>query len=111
VYPQAPSDADISALIGLADAHDAVVVGTVVASLPHGRLVTGLVATGKPVVAVALRTPFDILEYPTVKTYIATYSSHRPSMAALAARLFGGQSFAGRLPVPIEGLYELGHGL
>jgi beta-N-acetylhexosaminidase len=111
VYPQAPSDADISALIGLADAHDAVVVGTVVASRPHGRLVTGLVATGKPVVAVALRTPFDILEYPTVQTYIATYSSHRPSMAALAARLFGGRSFAGRLPVPIEGLYELGHGL
>jgi beta-N-acetylhexosaminidase len=98
-------------LIDLADAHDSVVVGTVAASRSQGKLVTGLVATGRPVIAVALKTPFDILEYPTVQTYIATYSSHRPSMAALAARLFGGQSFAGRLPVPIEGPYGLGYGL
>lgn len=111
VYPQTPSDSDISALVALANSHDSVVVGTVVAAEPQGELVTGLIATGKPVVAVALRTPFDILEYPTVQTYIATYSSHRPSIAALAEKLFGNQSFAGRLPVPIEGLYELEHGL
>ncbi len=109
IYPQEPSDSDISELTDLARRHDMIVIGTVVASAPHGKLVTALVATGKPLVAVALRTPFDILEYPTVPTYIATYSSHRPSMAALAGKLFGSQNFVGQLPVPIEDLYPLGH--
>lgn len=111
VYPQTPSDSDISDLVDLVKGHDSVVVGTVVAPDSQGKLVTELAATGKSVVAIALRTPFDILEYPTVRTYVATYSSHRPSMAALAAKLFGQQPFVGRLPVPIEDVYPLGHGL
>jgi beta-N-acetylhexosaminidase len=98
-------------LVEHASDHDVVVVATVVAPRDQGRLVTELVATGKSVVAVALRTPFDILEYPSASTYVATYSSHQPAMAALASKLFGHQRFSGKLPVPIEGLYPLGHGL
>ena len=111
VYPQTPSEGDMSGLLELAPEHDVIVVGTVVAPQAQGRLVTELVATGKPVIAVALRTPFDILEYPSVSTYVATYSSHQPAMAALASKLFGQQGFSGKLPAPIEGLYPLGHGL
>jgi beta-N-acetylhexosaminidase len=111
VYPQTPSEGDISGLVELASENDLVIVGTVVAPQAQGRLVTELVATGKPVLAVALRTPFDMLEYPSVSTYVATYSSHQPAMAALASKLFGRQGFSGKLPAPIEGLYPLGHGL
>jgi beta-N-acetylhexosaminidase len=111
VYPQNPSKKDISELVAVASGHDFIVVGSVVAPESQGRLVTELVATGIPVIALALRTPFDILEYPSVSTYIATYSSHRPAMEALAGMLFGKQGFSGKLPAPIEGLYQLGHGL
>ncbi|HEX6299317.1 MAG TPA: hypothetical protein VF148_02490 [Acidimicrobiia bacterium] len=59
---------------------------------------------------VALREPQD-LAYPRVKTHICVYSSHNPSLRALARALFGQQAFEGRLPVSLPPLYPIGHGL
>lgn len=105
VYPQEPSDGDIAAAVHLAEGHDVVVVGTVAAPKSQGRLVEGLLASGRPVAAVALRTPYDLAVYPDAGAYLCTYSGHRPSMAALARGVFGKQRFQGRLPVPIEDLH------
>lgn len=121
-----PSDAVIAATATQAAQHDLTVVlvnkawDTTVTDprATQQRLVAALVATGKPVVVVAVRDPYDIAHLPGVTTYLATYSYTRAAMDALVRALHGELSPRGRLPVTIptaEGagtvLYPYGHGL
>ena len=55
-------------------------------------------------IAVALRMPYDLAAYPSVKTYACAYSILPPSMEALADALFGKHRFTGQLPVSIPGM-------
>jgi beta-N-acetylhexosaminidase len=113
VTASSPTDAEISALRDWAGGHDLLIVGTISASLDPAQatLVRELAATGVPLVAVALRTPWDLAAYPHVPTYVCSYGILPPSMDALAAALWGATSFRGRLPVTLTGLYPRGHGL
>jgi beta-N-acetylhexosaminidase len=108
-----PTDVEISSLVDAAADFDLLVVGTISAALDPGQaaLVRALRAAGKPLVWVALRTPWDLAVDPDAQTYVCTYGIHRPSLDALADVLFGVSPALGRLPVSIEGLYERGHGL
>lgn len=98
-----PTAVEIAAVRDRAGDWDAVVVGTISAApaSPQADLVTALLATGRPVVTVALRTPWDLAAYPGARTHVATYSILRESMDALAAALFGQTGFPGRLPVDL----------
>jgi beta-N-acetylhexosaminidase len=86
----------------------AVVVGTIGATAGSIQvdLVEALLAAGRPVVTVAMRTPWDALAYPSARTNVATYSILRPSLDALAAAIFGRteprDAFPGRLPVALS---------
>jgi beta-N-acetylhexosaminidase len=111
IYPHQPDRSDIDSAVSAAEDHDLVVVGTVTATSGQAELVKGLVATGKPVVTVALRTPYDLSSYPEAETHLCTYSGHEPSLAALAVCLFQSGGGAGSLPVAIPGLHPMGHGL
>lgn len=88
--------------------HDVTVV------LSNGQqqaLVAALIATGKPVVVVAVRNPYDLTALPGVTTYLATYSYTDVAMRSLAKVLTGVTPPRGRLPVAIPGLHPYGHGL
>jgi beta-N-acetylhexosaminidase len=113
LLPAAPSEADIAGLGERLAPFDLVVVGTVSAHLQAGQaeLAAAVLASGKPTITVALRTPWDLLAYPSARTHICTYGILQPSMGALAEALLGATPFAGRLPVAIAGLYPRGHGL
>ncbi len=111
VYPHVPDGADISAAVNAARDADVVIVGTVAAGPEQAALVNALLDLGKPVVTVALRSPFDLAEYPNAGTHVCTYSGHEPSVRALADALFGRGDFPGRLPAAIPGLYPTGHGI
>jgi beta-N-acetylhexosaminidase len=111
IYPHDPGHDDIAAAVAAAREHDLVIVGTVNATSGQVRLVEALLATGEPVVTVAMRTPYDLAAYPTAGTHLCTYSSHWPSLQALAAGLFGETRFEGHLPADIPGLYFRGHGI
>lgn len=74
-------------------------------------LVNTLLARGLPVVAVALRMPYDLLTYSSAPTYVCAYSILDPAMEALAAALWGERPSRERLPVSIPGMYPLGHGI
>lgn len=121
-----PSDQTIAATAALAAGHDLTVVLTnkawdTTVTDPRGtqrRLVAALLGTGKPVVVVAVRDPYDLAYLPGVTTYLATYSYTRAAMDALVRALHGELSPRGRLPVTIptaEGagtvLYPYGHGM
>lgn len=64
------------------------------------NLVNALLATGKPVIAVASQIPYDA-GYVDAPTWVATYSWRSMSMESLAKVLFGEISPKGKLPVDI----------
>ncbi|MGW0626751.1 glycoside hydrolase family 3 protein [Streptomyces sp. NPDC002758] len=115
-----PSATTITNAVSAAQGVDAVVVATynVTAGNSQKTLVERLVATGKPVVAVAIRNPYDVAQLLTVKGYLAAYSWTDVEVRA-AARVIAGQvEPRGKLPVPVQRaddpaqvLYPIGHGL
>lgn len=102
----APTDAEIAGLRERAAGFDAVVVGTIDAIRQPAQveLVRAVAASGRPSVAVALRTPWDVAHYPAEVAAACTYAILPDSLEALAAGLAGAIPFAGRLPVAVAGL-------
>jgi beta-N-acetylhexosaminidase len=111
VYPHEPGRSEVDSSVSALGEHDLAIVGTVTAARGQADLVRALLDTGKPVVTVALRTPYDLAQYPKSGTHLCTYSSHQPSMAALARALFLANGGGGVLPVTIPGIHPRGHGL
>jgi beta-N-acetylhexosaminidase len=81
------------------------------------NLVKALVATGKPVIVIAARDPYDIAYFTEAQTYVATYSFTAEALRSVTKVLFGEIQPKGRLPVtiPVQDqsatLYPFGHGL
>jgi beta-N-acetylhexosaminidase len=99
---------------------DAVIVGTynVSATSSQRTLVTQLLATGRPVVCVAVRNPYDVAQLTSVQAYLATYSWTDVELRAAARVIAGRVRPRGKLPVPVlrtddptHVLYPIGHGL
>jgi beta-N-acetylhexosaminidase len=116
----APSAAVIAQAVAAAQDVDAVVVGTynVTAAGSQKTLVEQLVATGRPVIAVAIRNPYDVARLPTVPAFLATYSWTDVELRAAARVIAGKAAPRGRLPVPVQRaddpakvLYPVGYGL
>jgi beta-N-acetylhexosaminidase len=97
-----PSQATIDGAVAAANASDAVVVLTnnLKDRVNQRNLVNALLATGKPVIAVASQIPYDA-GYVDAPTWVATYSWRSMSMESLAKVLFGEISPKGKLPVDI----------
>ena len=106
VTSAAPTDAEIAAVRDRVGAVDAVVVGTIDGAREPSQLAlleaVAAVAGDRPVVALALRTPWDVASYPAGVAAVCTYSIHPASMVALADALAGSIPFAGRLPVRVD---------
>jgi beta-N-acetylhexosaminidase len=116
----APSQATVDKAVAAAGSADAVVVGTynVTATSAQRTLVERLVATGVPVVAVAIRNPYDVAQLPGVGAYLAAYSWTDVELRAAARVIAGAVSPTGKLPVPVQRaddpaqvLYPVGYGL
>ncbi len=95
-----------------------VVTSNATGSQSQRNLVSALLATGKPVVLVATRNPYDIAALTDTPTYIASYSWTRPSMQAVGRVLLGEVNPTGKLPVripaasdPTMTLYPFGFGI
>nr|WP_083752393.1 glycoside hydrolase family 3 protein [Saccharothrix sp. ALI-22-I] len=110
----APTEAQITAAVQAAANADLVVVLTNALSRQPAQqdLLTRLLATGKPVVAVAAQNPYDVA-YTAAPTWLATYSYGVASMESLARVITGEVSPVGTLPVAVPGPtpYPFGHGV
>lgn len=116
-----PTEEEIAAAVAAAAGADRILVATYAAgALPPGqaRLVDALRGTGKPLVAVATGTPYDLASYPEVDAYVAAYALtflpaylYSQSLLDAAVEVVFGAEPGGRLPVPIGQLYRAGHGL
>ena len=121
-----PTDAKVASAVAAAAGKDLVVVTTMKAwdtttTDTRGgqqKLVGQLVASGVPVVVVAVRDPYDIAYVTEAQTYLATYSYSPVAIEAAARVITGEVSPTAKLPVdiPVKGdpstpLYPFGHGL
>ncbi|MET8135301.1 glycoside hydrolase family 3 protein [Streptomyces sp. NPDC005251] len=116
----APSATTIAKAVAAAADADAVVVGTynVTATGSQKTLVERLLATGVPVIAVAIRNPYDIALLPGVGACLASYSWTDVEVRAAARVIAGRVDPRGKLPVavqraddPAQVLYPIGYGL
>ena len=121
-----PTDAQVASAVRAAADKDVVVVTTMKAwdtsvTDPRGgqqKLVKQLLGTGRTVVVVAVRDPYDIACFTAAPTYVATYSYSPVAIEAAARVIVGDVSPTATLPVdiPVAGdpntvLYPFGHGL
>ena len=113
--PQATESA-----VTAAGQNDAVVVLTNRAAKEplQRQLLDKLAATGKPVIAVAVRDPYDAAHVESVKTWLNTYSFSAGSMESIAKVVLGELSPKGKLPVSVPSAadptvvrFPFGHGL
>ncbi|MFL6141863.1 MAG: glycoside hydrolase family 3 protein [Labedaea sp.] len=97
-----PSEALITQAVTAAQSADLVVVLTnsLGTRAQLRALLTRLLATGKPVVAVATQIPYDA-GFIDAPTWLATYSWRSMSMESLAKVLLGEMAPQGKLPVDV----------
>jgi len=114
VTATSPTPAQIQQALAAAANADKIVVLTNNLSTRPAQLdlLNQLVATGKPVIAVATGNPYDVA-HSNAKTWLATYSTTTVSMEALARILLGEAKPQGKLPVDVPGPtpYPFGHGV
>ena len=115
-----PSVAQRQAAVTRSEGSDLIVVTTQRAWAASGQqqLVKDLLATGTPVVVVAVRDPYDIAYFDSAPTYVATYGYKEVSLNSVTEVMFGEESPSGLLPVdipraddPSQILYPYGFGL
>ncbi|MFF5984741.1 glycoside hydrolase family 3 protein [Streptomyces olindensis] len=115
-----PSAAAIARAVAAARDADAVVAATynVGAGSAQKTLVEQLAATGRPVVAVAIRNPYDVAHLPSATACLAAYSWTDVELRAAARVVAGRVEPRGKLPVavrraddPEQVLYPIGYGL
>lgn len=116
----APSAAKIAEAVAAAAGKDAVLVGTynVGAGSAQIALVEALVATGVPVVALAIRNPYDVARLQGVGASLAAYCWTDVELRAAVRVIAGRVEPSGKLPVPVQRaddpaqvLYPVGYGL
>jgi beta-N-acetylhexosaminidase len=109
------SQTTLSQIERAVDGAAVIVLGTLNAILDadqvHLAELVGDRAPHAALVAVALRTPYDLLRMTWIGTFVCAYTSVEPSVVALAEVLFGETPAVGRLPVKLAGLFPRGHGL
>ncbi|WP_163508875.1 glycoside hydrolase family 3 protein [Fodinicola acaciae] len=117
-----PNASAVASAVAAAQQNDVTVVVTRSSLLALGAsqvaLTNALIATGKPVVVVAVQNPYDIGYVPTARNYVASYYYGAVSSASLARVLAGTVAPTGKLPVRIPSpadlnttLYPIGYGI
>lgn len=115
------SDSDLATAADQIKSCDAAVVaafvsvaayrGSVALAGGYPKLMSALLASGKPVALIALGNPYLVRSFPAVNAYLTTYSTVPPSETAAAKALFGEIPVRGKLPVTIPGVAKYGDGI
>ncbi|MBL7198555.1 MAG: hypothetical protein ISS56_00245 [Anaerolineae bacterium] len=106
-----PSPEEIERVVRAAEGASVVVVGTVNARRHPGQLDLVRALADQPLVVAALDTPYDLMSFPGISAYLASYGRVPVSLDALARVIVGLEKPRGHLPVALPGLYPLGHGM
>lgn len=100
-----PTAAKIDEAVAAAGGKDAVIVGTynVSATSSQRTLVARLIATGVPVIVLAVRNPYDIAQLGGARAALAAYSWTDVELRAAARVIAGRADPGGGCPYPYSG--------
>ena len=107
VSPQ-PEQNEIDFMKLLGNSAEVILVGTLSATRSEGqqRLMQDLLNLNKPVIHIAMRSPYDIGLFPNTDVSIATYEFTTTALRLAVGCLFGSEKVEGTLPVTIQDLNE-----
>ena len=85
---------------------DIFILATVNAHLDEqqAELVRCLISSGRHIIVIAVRNPYDLRAFPQLRTYLCTYEYSRPALVAAVRVVFGERQALGHLPVNIPSL-------
>lgn len=94
----------IAEALELAQAADLIILATLNASLDERQaaLIQSLIATGRPIIGLAVCNPYDVAAFPQIQTYLATYEYTLAALSAAVGVLFGEFEPQGHLPISIR---------
>ena len=103
LVPRDTTEADWAELLQTTRETDIFIVATVNAHLDERQaaLVRYLLGSGRRVIGIALRNPYDIQAFPELRTYLVTYEYSRQALVAAVRVLFGESQAQGKVPVSI----------
>lgn len=101
-----PAAQECSEILAASSAADTIIMATVNAHLDQrqAELMQCLAQSGRRVIGLAVRNPYDLLAFPQLRTYLVTYEYTRPALAAAVRVLFGETQAQGHLPVSVPGI-------
>jgi beta-N-acetylhexosaminidase len=106
VLSLSPSENEIREILDRLKSVDRVIISTISAEQYTGQahLIQELSARGESPIVVSLRTPYDIIVFPEITTYICAYSIRAATIEAIVRVLFGEIPAVGVLPCTIPGI-------
>lgn len=101
-----PADEAIRAILNQTSAADMIIIGTISAEQypQQAALVRAIHERGQSPLVVALRTPYDIMAFPMIDTYLCAYGIRAVTTEAITRVLFGSITAKGKLPCAIPGI-------
>jgi beta-N-acetylhexosaminidase len=99
-FAPSAAEAPIRSAVNTARSADVIVLGTydLARDADQQALAKALSATGKPVIAVSLRGPYDAAAVPEIGTFLTIYGDRPIHLQAAAEALFGRITPSGRVP-------------
>lgn len=98
-----PTDDEIRDVLAQLESIETIIIGTISAEQypDQAKLIQALQERGKSPIVIALRTPYDILAFPTIQTYLCAYGIREATTEAITKVLFGEILATGILPCEI----------
>ncbi|SRR5579883_507465 len=99
-----PTDGDYQELAQAASAAQVILMVTMNANLDRRQVevMERLLQSGQPTIGIAVYNPYDLLAFPQLRTYLATYEYTQPALEAAVRVLFGEIQSQGHLPVSLD---------
>lgn len=103
VLTERTTNSDYAELYAHAREADVILMVTVNALLDaqQGEVMRNLLASDRPLIGLAPYSPYDLLAFPELGTYMVTYEYTSPAIAAAVRVLFGEITPRGQLPVSL----------
>lgn len=101
--PMFAPEADVERVLEVSANANIVIIGTILAEKDpsQAQVVRVIVERGQTVIVVAMRTPYDIVAFPYIESYLCAYSIREVAMEAVARVIFGEILAKGALPCQI----------
>ena len=102
-FPPEINETEHTTILRMAAESSLIIMATLNANMDaqQRELMRQLLQSGRHVIGVAIRNPYDLLAFPELRTYLATYEYTPPALEAVVRVLFGEIEARGRLPVSL----------